>query len=341
MEAYAGIDLHSSNNFIAIIDDRDKVLYAKKLPNKLKAILSALERFREYIKGIVVESTYNWYWLVDGLQERGYRVHLANPSAIKQYEGLKHTDDRWDSFWLAHMLRLGILPEGYIYPKDQRPVRDLLRRRLLFVRHRTAHILSVQSMVIRNLGHKISARAIKRLTESDVDEIFESPYLALCAKSNISAINFLDKRIKEIELVVKMVTELKEGYKCLLTVPGIGVILGLTIMLEVGDIKRFAKVGHYSSYCRCVRSVRLSNGKKKGENNRKNGNRYLSWAYVEAANFAIRFSKGARRFFQRKKAKTNGIVATKALSNKLARASYYIMRDQVAYDEKKLFGVKQ
>jgi len=209
------------------------------------------------------------------------------------------------------------------------------------VRHRMAHILSLQSMVIRNLGYKISVSPIKRLTESDVDEIFESPYLALCAKSNISAINFLDKKIKEIEREVKMAIELKEEYKCLLTIPGIGVILGLTIMLEVGDIKRFAKVGNYSSYCRCVKSVRLSNGKKKGENNRKNGNRYLSWAYVEAANFAVRFSEEARRFFQRKKAKTNGIVAIKALSNKLARASYYIMRDQVAYDDEKLFGVKQ
>ena len=341
MEAYAGIDLHSSNNFMAIIDDQDRRLYEKKLPNKLYAVLSALNRFREAIRGVVVESTYNWYWLVDGLQEHGYQVHLANPSAIKQYEGLKHTDDRWDSFWLAHMLRLGILPEGYIYPKDQRPVRDFLRRRLLFVRHRMAHILSLQSMVIRNLGYKISVSPIKRLTESDVDEIFESPYLALCAKSNISAINFLDKKIKEIEREVKMAIELKEEYKCLLTIPGIGVILGLTIMLEVGDIKRFAKVGNYSSYCRCVKSVRLSNGKKKGENNRKNGNRYLSWAYVEAANFAVRFSEEARRFFQRKKAKTNGIVAIKALSNKLARASYYIMRDQVAYDDEKLFGVKQ
>jgi len=86
----------------------------------------------------VVESTYNWYWLVDGLQEEGYKVHLANPSAIKQYEGLKHTDDKWDSFWLAHMKRLNILPEGYIYPKEELPVRDILRRRLLFVQQRTA-----------------------------------------------------------------------------------------------------------------------------------------------------------------------------------------------------------
>jgi transposase len=109
-------------------------------------------------------------------------------------------------------------------------------------------------------------------------------------------------------------------------------------MLEVGDINRFPRVGDYSSYCRCVKSERLSNGKKKAENNRKNGNRYLSWAYVEAANFAKRFCPHAQRFYQKKTAKTNGIVAIKALSNKLARASYYMMRDQVPYDPEKLFG---
>ncbi|MBW1677684.1 MAG: transposase, partial [Deltaproteobacteria bacterium] len=106
MKTYAGIDLHSSNNFTAVIDEHDKRLYKKRLPNRLDAVLSALEPFKGSLEGTVVESTYNWYWLVDGLAEHGYKLHLANPSAIKQYEGLKHTDDQWDSFWLAHMLRL-------------------------------------------------------------------------------------------------------------------------------------------------------------------------------------------------------------------------------------------
>ena len=114
MKVYAGIDLHSSNNYVGIIDEQDQRLYQKRLPNRIEHILPALEPFRDSLEGVVVESTYNWYWLVDGLQECGYKVHLANPSAIKQYEGLKHTDDKWDSFWLAHMKRLDILPEGYI-----------------------------------------------------------------------------------------------------------------------------------------------------------------------------------------------------------------------------------
>ena len=337
MKAYAGIDLHSSNNYLGIIDDNDKRLYSKRIPNELSHVLMALEPFRDRLEGVVVESTYNWYWLVDGLMEHGYNLHLANPSAIKQYEGLKHTDDKWDSFWLAHMLRLNILPEGYIYPREHRPVRDLLRRRLLFVRHRTAHILSLQSMIIRNLGFKMSGNAIKKLKETDAENLFDSPNLIFMAKNSLSAIDFLKKISRSIEKEVTSQVKLRKEFEMLLTIPGIGPILALTIMLEAGDIHRFAKVGDYSSYCRCVKSQRLSNGKKKGANNKRNGNKFLAWAYVEAANFAVRFNAKAHSFYQSKKAKTNGIVAIKALSNKIARASYYIMRDQVPFDEGMLF----
>jgi transposase len=337
MKVYAGIDLHSSNNYIGIINEEDQRLYQKRLPNQLEYILHALEPFKESMEGVVVESTYNWYWLVDGLKDKGYKVHLANPSAIKQYEGLKHTDDKWDSFWLAHMRRLNIVPEGYIYPKEDRPVRDLLRRRLLFVKHRTSHILSLQSSITRNIGYKMSSREIKRLDQCDVDQLFDDPFLLLAARNSIAAIQFLKTRIVEIEKAVKSHIQLAPEFEYLLTIPGVGNILGLTIMLEVGDIHRFPKVGNYSSYCRCVKSERISNSKKKGEGNRKNGNKYLSWAYVEAANFAIRHYPEFQSFYNRKKATTNGIVAIKALSNKLARASYYIMRDKVGYDKGKFF----
>jgi transposase len=161
MTTYAGIDLHSSNNFLGIIDQKDRRVFARRLPNELEQILNALRPHKETLNAVVIESTYNWYWLVDALQAHGYPVRLANPSAIKQYEGLKHTDDKHDSFWLAHLQRLGILPTGYIYPKDQRPLRDLLRRRLLFVKHRTAHLLSLQSMIERHLGRRISANQLK------------------------------------------------------------------------------------------------------------------------------------------------------------------------------------
>ena len=337
METYAGIDLHSSNNFIGVIDAKDQKLYSKRHDNQLTQVLGALDPFKSTLKGVVVESTYNWYWLIDGLQEHGFKVHLANPSAIKTYEGLKHTDDQWDSFWLAHLLRLGILPEGYIYPREQRPIRDLLRRRLMFVRQRTAQILSLQSMIARIRGLDFSGESIKRFRIDFVERLFESHHHRFTAERNRSTIQFLGGIIREIETEVRSQVELRKDFQLLLTTPGIGLVLGLTIMLEVGDINRFPKVGDYSSYCRCVESKRITNNKKKGQGNKKNGNRYLAWAYVEAANHAARVSQEAHKFFQRKLAKSNRTLATKALANKLSKATYYIMRDQVPYDAEKLF----
>jgi transposase len=124
----------------------------------------------------------------------------------------------------------------------------------------------------------MSSRDIKKLNESDADKLLNEPFLISSATNSISTIQFLSKIIKDIERPVKSIVKLKPEFEYLLTMPGIGDILGLTIMLEVGDISRFTTVGKYSSYCRCVKSERISNKKKKGEGNRKNGNKYLSWA---------------------------------------------------------------
>ena len=123
MRLYAGFDLHSSNTYLGIVDEDGKRVFKKKLPNDCEVILSTLAPYKDNLAGIVVESTYNWYWLVDILMEAGYKVHLANTTQIKKYSGLKYADDQHDAFWLAEMLRLGILPEGYIYPKEDGPIR--------------------------------------------------------------------------------------------------------------------------------------------------------------------------------------------------------------------------
>ncbi|MBN1226586.1 MAG: IS110 family transposase, partial [Deltaproteobacteria bacterium] len=249
-----------------------------------------------------------------------------------------HVDDRHDAFWLAHMLSLGILPTGYIYPKEERPVRDLLRKRSYLVRQRTSNILSLQSFFERQLGKRISSNEIKRLTTGDVAHLLKEDYLVMSAMANLEAINFLKDKIKPIEKAVKDSIKLRKPFECLLSVPGIGNILALTIMLEVGDINRFPKAGNFSSYCRCVSSTRTSNGKSKGKGNSKNGNRYLAWAFIEAAHFARRHNTYFNKFYQKKAAKRNKIVATKALSNKLARACYHVMKNQVPFKEELLIS---
>jgi transposase len=334
MELYAGLDLHSRNTYIGIMDETFNRVFKKRVSNDLDQILQTLKPFKKRLKGFVVESTYNWYWLVDGLMDAGYgSAHLANPAAIKQYEGLKYGDDQHDAFFLAKLLILGILPEGYIYPKQHRPVRDLARKRMFLVQHKTAHILSLQSFIQRCCCVKISTGDIRNLTVEALQEWLKEDYLLLSAQASLDTINFLKQKIKRLEKAIIQRVKLEKEFGQLLTIPGVGNILAMTIMLEVGDIKRFPKVGNFTSYCRCVPSKRLSDGKSKGYGNRKNGNRYLSWALTEAAQLGRRYNEQFRRYYNRKVAQANTSLATKALGNKLARICYYIIRDQVPFRE--------
>jgi transposase len=307
--------------------------------NDLAGILEYLKPHQKEIVGIVVESTFNWYWLVDGLMEAGHKVHLANPSAIQQYSGLKHVDDKHDAFWLAQMLRLEILPEGYIYPKEERPIRDLLRKRRHLVKLRTSLLISLQNIISRNCGIQFRANEVKLLKEDRVSPLLEgNEDLALAGKASKETIDQLTRQIYRIERSIVQRVELKESYRYLLTLPGVGKILALTIMLETGPIARFAQVGDYASYCRKVPSRWTSNEKTKGKGNQKNGNKYLAWAFPEAAEFARRYDAKARDYYTRKMRKTNFMVAHSALAHKLARAAYYLMKEQVAFMPEKLFS---
>ena len=199
MKLYGAIDLHSNNNVTVLINEKDEVVYRKRLPNDLELIIGQLAPHKTQMEGIVVESTYNWYWLVDGLMEEGHRVHLANTAAIQQYNGLKYTDDDSDARWLAHVLRLGVLPQGYIYPREQRPVRDLLRKRSQLVRQRTTNLLSIQNLLTRNTARSMSANCIKRLQVEDIDGIIPVGDLALAIKANLSVMRSAEEQVQILE----------------------------------------------------------------------------------------------------------------------------------------------
>lgn len=340
MSLYGGIDLHANNSVVVLLNEQDEVLYRKRLPNALSTILEQLAPYQTALQGLVVESTYNWYWLVDGFMEAGYRVHLANPAAMQQYSGLKYTDDHSDARWLAHVLRLGVLPEGYIYPKAERAVRDVLRKRAHLVRQHTANVLSVQNILVRNTGARFSLKRMRALTQQELEGLLPEAAHILAVTSSLAILDCLSHQIKALEQSVHQRLQHTPAYEQLLTVKGIGPILAQTIALETGDIRRFPTVGNYASYCRCVESTKISNGKRKGQGNVKNGNPYLGWAYMEATQFALRFHLSAQRFYQRKLAKShnNTPLARKTVAHKLARACYYIMRDLVPFDAMRAFG---
>lgn len=339
MKVYAGIDLHSTNCYIGMVDETGRRLTGCRVKNVLSQIIDILSEHGEALEGIAVESTYNWYWLVDGLMEHGWQVHLANPAAIQQYKGLKYAGDRHDAFWLARMLQLGILPEGYIYPKETRSVRDLLRTRGTLVHKRTSLMTTLSNIITRNTGFTLKGGDIKVLRENRVTPLLSGDeYLRASADGLKTIIDALSRRIREIEKVITGSIALDPAYENLLSIPGVGVVLGLTIVLETGPISRFPAVGDYVSYCRKVPSHYISNNKLKGRGNVKNGNRHLAWAFGQAADHARRHDGRVRAYYNRKKQGTNAAVAHATVAHKLARAVYHMMNTGQRFAPERAFS---
>jgi transposase len=334
----AGIDLHSNNLVIGIVDQDGKRVASRKLSCQLTEVEKFLSPFKERLEQVAVESTYNWYWLVDGLRTSRYPVVLANPAAMEQYSGIKHADDTNDAFFLAELLRLKILPTGHIYDERLRPVRDLLRRRMSLVHYRTALMLSFKSLYTRTTGGEMTLSWLKELKIKAAQRLYDHPANQLIAGMQIKHIEQLTESIEKIEKAVLGCARELPLYTKLTTLPGVGTILGMTITMEVGEIKRFAEAGHFASYCRTVAAQRTSNSKKKAENNSKCGNKYLAWAFVEAANFARRYDEPCRKWYERKAAKKGKLIGTKALACKLAKAAWHVMALGTDYDAKRMFG---
>jgi transposase len=235
MTLYCGIDLHANNSVVSVLDEQDQVRFEKRLPNNLELIKASLEPYREEQLACVVESTYNWYWLVDGLMADGFDVRLAHTGAIVQYSGIKHSNDESDARHLSHLLRLGILPEGHIMPKEQRGVRDLLRRRMLLVHQRTLHHLSLQSLIVRYTGQRLSANQIKGLEQDSLKGMLPET-ICVGAQVTLLAMRWLDQAIDLLEHEVQKLLQSRQDFQLLTSIPGVGKILGATIALETGRL---------------------------------------------------------------------------------------------------------
>jgi transposase len=206
------------------------------------------------------------------------------------------------------------------------------------VQQRTLHVLSIESLLARQLNLRINGEHVQRLDDAAVRALALPPHVERALMANLAVLRTLRTAIASLETILHQEVKLRSEFRILKTTPGIGDVLAATIMLETGSITRFPGVGHFSSYCRCVESKRISNGKKKGEGNTRNGNKYLAWAFIEAAAISLRTCPQARRFYERKKAKRLPVVAMKALAHKLARAAYYMMRDGKPFEVQRCFS---
>jgi transposase len=253
----AGIDLHGNNLVIGVINQDGTRLMQRKLDCRLEQVEEFLRPLKLRLQSMAVESTFNWYWLVDGLRAQGYPIDLANPAKIEQYSGLKHADDKDDAFHLAELQRLNILPKAHVYDPELRPVRDLLRRRTNLVHQHTALLLSLQSLYARTTGQRLDLGEAKKMEPKQAPQLYEHPANQLIAQVQVEHIGALAKSIHRIEKAVLDCAREIPLYEKLLTVPGVGRILGMTITMKVGDISRFKTAGDFASYCRMAADTSL------------------------------------------------------------------------------------
>ncbi len=341
MTFYCGIDLHSKKSQVCVVDKDGKKVKEENLINDLSLILQFLKPFGQDVH-IAIESTINWYWIVDGLQEAGYDVRLAHTLGLHMITGAKVKTDRRDAFKLAKLLRMGEIPEAYIYPKEKRPLRDLLRRRAELVQHRAQCYSSLRVQFIKYNLNTMNLTELKQFSPADVYVMPIPQEVKDYCVMILQRIELLSNQIDELDTYLKNVALEDPKFKILLTLPGVLYVLGLTIYYEIGDIGRFDSVRQFASYCRLVPGISQSSDKVKRGKGSNQGNHYLKFAFTQAATLAARYYPKLRKFRDKHARKRKGNAATMVanciLAHKIAIATFHILKEGVPFDEVKLFG---
>jgi transposase len=342
MSFYCGIDLHSKRSQICVVDEEGrKVLERKRVRNELELVLGWLEPFMGDLK-VVVESTFNWYWLVDGLQDAEIDVVLAHTLGMYAITHAKVKTDRRDAFRLARLLRAGEIHEAYIYPRETRPIRDLVRQRTRVVRFRSREYATTRMRLYQHgfLDHsRNSARAID---EEELQSFFDHPATRDLVRQERERIRLFSAQVAELDARIVEYAEVCPDYKRLLGVPGLGSTLAAIVFFETGDITRFASPGKYSSYCRLVAGTCESDGSSHRGRGSKQGNPHLKSAYTQGAQHARRCYSKIRRCYDRQVVRHPGwgskLIATNIIGHKLAIAVFMILKKGVDYQEHLIFG---
>jgi transposase len=337
---YCGVDLHARSMFIHILDHKGKTVLERDLPANPDAFLDAIKAFRKDLV-VGVECMFAWYWLADLCADQGIAFVLGHALYMKAIHGGKAKNDRIDAGKLAAMLRGGVFPLAYAYPRAKRQTRDLLRRRSFFVRQRAqliAHIVNTNSQFNLPPFPKKLTYAANRSDE--IAERFTDPSTRLMIQADLALIDHYDEQIHELEsyLVKNAKVDDPVTFGLLRTTPGIGPILGLVLLYEIDAIARFPAVGNLLSYARLVRCEHESGGKKKGSGGKKIGNAHLKWAFSEAACLMIRAVPAVKSWMQRQEKKCGKRKALAILEAKIGRAVYHLWRKQVPFDLKRFLN---
>jgi transposase len=334
---YVGVDLHARTMYVHVLDHKGKTVFEQDLPADPKAFLTAIRPFRKDLV-VGVECMFAWYWLADLCEAESIPFALGHALAMKHIHQGKSKSDRIDAAKLAAMLRGGLFPLAYAYPRAKRQTRDLLRRRSFFVRRRAqliAHVVNTNTQFnLPPLSKKLTYAANR--TPELLDR-FTDPSSRLMVAADLAMIDHYDEQIAALEryLVPHAKVDDPVTFGLLRTVPGIGPILGLILLYEIDDIGRFPEAGNFLSYARLVQCEHSSAGKVKGSGPKKMGNAHLKWAFSEAACLLIRAVPAVKGWVQRQEKKKGKRKALAILEAKIGRTVYHLWRKQVPFDLKR------
>src|SRR5262245_52565764 len=338
---YCGVDLHARTLSLCILDRDGTIVLHQTLAAGPDAFLTAVAPFRDGL-AVACECMFAWYWLADLCQEQQIPFVLGHALYMKAIHGGKAKTDKIDAHKIAVLLRGGMLPQAYVYPKGMRETRDLLRRRTFLVRRRAetlVHLTNTNSQYNLPPLTKKLAYAQNR-AELDLPQRFTDPNVRKNVELDLALIDTCDEQIRAVELYLTRTAKVDDpqAYARLRSVPGIGSVLALVLLYEIHDVRRFPEVGQFLSYARLVRCGHESAGKKQGTGGNKIGNAHLKWAFSEAACLFLRESEQAKRWLARREKKYGKARALGALAARLGRAVYHLLRKGEVFDARRFFA---
>jgi len=336
---YCGIDLHTDAMYLCVLDQTGEVRLHQNFPTTPKALLKALKPFRADVV-VAAECMFTWYWLADLCEEEGIPFVLGHALYMRAIHGGKAKNDRIDAHKIAVLLRGGMLPQAYVYPRKMRATRDLLRRRNHLMHKRAELLAHVQNTRTQyNLAEPLG-RIAKVQNRDGIAERFADPAVRRMVEVDLTLIGFYDKLLEKLEDELEAIAIRHDpvAFALLKSIPGVGKILALIMLYEIESIDRFARVQDFVSYCRLVKSAKESNGKKYGNSGKKIGNAHLRWAFAEAAILFLKGNEPAKKYLAKLTNKHGKGKAITILAHKLGRAVYYMLRDRVAFDQAKFLA---
>jgi len=338
-EFNCGIDLHARQMYICVMDRQGNIkVHTNIAGNDFAYFLKRVEPYRHSLT-VVCECTFNWYWLSDACFEAKIPFVLAHALYLRHIHGGKNKNDRLDSQKLAHLLRANLIPPSYVYPSERRPIRALLRQRMSYVWQRSERMAHVSmNQTAEGLVPAAKCGRNREIWKEGILEQYKNPLHRLAATCEMDLIRVYDRQIEKLEQEVVRQAKIHEGrdYHLLMTVPGIGRVLAMTMLFEIDTIERFPSVKDFLSYCRLVKGSVASAGKVKGLTGGKMGNAYLRWAFGEAAVIAKRNHPLLTPYAERLIAKHNKYKGNAILANKLARAVYFMLQTGTAFDPERV-----